>query len=221
MKRLFLIITLIVSQSAGAAQTAYVTDQFEILFRNGAGDEYKILKTIKSGDAVTVLKLDSTTRYARVRLNDGTIGWVLSQFLLKEPVARTRLEKIQQSLSQLKTENAQYKAQLEALHNQQRKSKGDNENLSSKAQQLSREIAEIRKTAANALKIQAERDYYLNENKRLENEKNKLEQENNILENSDSQDWFLIGAGVLFAGIALGFIIPSFSARRSSGWDSL
>ena len=221
MKRLFLIIALIVSEWAGAAQTAYVTDQFEILFRRGAGDEYKILKTLKSGDKLTVLKRDSSTRYTRVRLENGTVGWVLSQFLLEEPVARTLLEKVQQQLTQLQAENAQYKIQLDSLQTQHSDSKGNNENLSSKAQLLSREIIEIRKTAASALKIKAERDYYLSENKRLENEKNKLEQEKNILENSNSHDWFLIGAGVLFAGILLGFIIPSFSARRSSGWDSL
>ena len=204
-----------------AAQTAYVTDQFEILFRTGAGDEYKILKTLKSGDEVTILQRDRQTRYAQVRLNNGKTGWVLNQFLSKEPIARIQLENIQQKLTQLEAENALYKIQLDTLQNQHSEFQGSNENLSSKAQQLSQEIAKIRKISANALKIKADLDLYRAENKRLKSDLDKIEMERNILENSESQDWFLMGAGVLLAGILLGFIIPSFSARRSSGWDSL
>jgi SH3 domain protein len=45
--------------------------------------------------------------------------------------------------------------------------------------------------------------------------------EKQTLEESTSQDWFLIGAGVLLGGIILGLILPRISWRRkTSSWDS-
>jgi SH3 domain protein len=49
-----------------------------------------------------------------------------------------------------------------------------------------------------------------------------LEQRNLELTNRNKQDWFLIGAGVVVAGVLIGLILPNLRLkRRRSTWGSL
>jgi len=54
----------------------------------------------------------------------------------------------------------------------------------------------------------------------VEREFESLKRENDNLINSDAQDWFLAGAGVLLFGIILGFILPKLSWRKKTSWQS-
>jgi len=83
------------------ARTLYVSDQLEINMCSGKGTGYKIIKIIKSGTPLTILKQESG--YARARTPQGVEGWVLSRFLIDTPVARTQLAKAQQDVAEMKT----------------------------------------------------------------------------------------------------------------------
>ena len=72
------------------AQRAYVSDSCEITFRRGAGNEFKVLRMLKSGDAMTIQEnLDGG--WAKVALEDGETGYVISRFLTtEEPLSGKR-----------------------------------------------------------------------------------------------------------------------------------
>ena len=56
----------------------------------------------------------------------------------------------------------------------------------------------------------------------LTRERENLKQENRDLSNRTTQNWFLIGAGVIIAGIVLGLILPHLRfQRRKTSWGSL
>ena len=42
--------------------------------------------------------------------------------------------------------------------------------------------------------------------------------ENAALGGRSSQNWFIVGAGVLFGGIVIGLIAPSLRRKRRSDW---
>jgi hypothetical protein len=54
----------------------------------------------------------------------------------------------------------------------------------------------------------------------IERELESLKRDNDTLVNSDVQDWFLAGAGVLLFGIILGFILPKLGWRKKTSWQS-
>ncbi len=82
------------------------------------------------------------------------------------------------------------------------------------------ELVALRQASANVLQIQAERDNLQEQLIRIERELVTIRRAKAGLEEDNRQTWFLSGAGVLLAGIAVGLILSRLSQRRRNGWDS-
>ncbi|HHJ39605.1 MAG: hypothetical protein AXA67_09840 [Methylothermaceae bacteria B42] len=204
-----------------AGEAAYINDQLVVQLRAGKGLDYKILKQLESGTPVTVLQRDSKSGYSKVQLEDGQRGWVLDRFLTEELPARVKLPELERKLQQLSEENKQLKDALTSLTARQAQAASDKGKLSELSARLQSELKRIRKTAAHALEIEAERNQLRERVVLLERELQKVKLEKQALESESGQSWFTIGAGVLFAGIVLGLILPRLGWRRKPGWDSL
>ncbi|BCX89005.1 SH3 domain protein [Methylomarinovum tepidoasis] len=204
-----------------AAETAYVTDRVEVLVRTGKGTQYKILRRLPSGYPVTVLERDRNSGYSRIRLRDGTEGWILTRYLSDQPSARQQLAQVQAALERLRQENAALKKELAELKSQQGSLSSERAQLAQRSAQLEAELQRIRNAAAHALEIQDERNRLRERVADLERQLKQLQLENQALSRENSQRWFLIGAGVLGGGILLGLILPRLGWRRKRGWDSL
>ena len=64
------------------AQSAWVTDQFEITLRSGPSTSNAIQLMVGSGMRLDVLERDADSGYTRVRTPGGTEGWVLTLSLI-------------------------------------------------------------------------------------------------------------------------------------------
>ena len=95
-----------------------------------------------------------------------------------------------------------------------------NQELSAETARLNSEVIAIRQASANVLQIQNERDTLTEDKRTLVSELDMLKREKNAQDTGNKQNWFLIGAGVLFGGILLGVILPRLSWRKKSSWDS-
>lgn len=82
---LFLLIT-----SVTHAETLYVTDRILLGMHQEANETSPIIKTITSGTATTVLQ--RTDNFIKIKLSDGTEGWVSKNFLKKEKPATAELD---------------------------------------------------------------------------------------------------------------------------------
>ncbi len=206
---------------ANAEEPAYVTDRLEVYLRTGKGIKYKIIRRIRSGTPLTVLAKDPKSGYARVRLSDGTEGWILTRYLSPEPSARWQLKQAEEKLQQLTRENARLKQELEDLKSQQGSLATEKQHLTQRSSQLEAELQQIRHASAHALEIQEERNRLRGRVAELERRLQQLQLENQALSRDQSQRWFLIGAGVLTGGILIGLLLPRLSWRRRRSWDSL
>ncbi|MEJ2591254.1 MAG: TIGR04211 family SH3 domain-containing protein, partial [Candidatus Thiodiazotropha sp.] len=84
------------------------------------------------------------------------------------------------------------------------------------------ELQSIQRTASNAIRISNERNELRKQVADLTREVEDLKQENRDLGNEATRDWFLIGAGVIIAGILIGLILPHLRfQRRRNSWGSL
>lgn len=205
------------------AKTAYITDQGEFHLRSGESTRYRIIRVLPSGTAVEVLSHNENTGYSRVRLADGTQGFILSRYLQDEPAARDHLAAMQARLDELQQAPDQLASKLSRLEEQHQKLVAEHEATLKRNEQLEQELLEIRRAAANVVNIAQERAALQEDVARLTRKVGELEQENLELRNRNSQDWFLTGAAVAGGGVLAGLILPHlrWRRRRRNYWSSL
>jgi len=220
-KPVVFLILLFAFSSGVYAETRYVTDQFKITMRSGASTGHKILRMLPSGSSVEVLKQDSGSGYTQVRAS-GELGYVLTRQLMKRPSARNQLAGMQARLSELQEAPGKLSGKLTALQREHEALQEAHTELREIKQQLERELEGIRRTAADAVRINNERNELRKNVASLTRERENLKQENRDLTNQSTQQWFLIGAGVIILGIIIGLILPHLRfQRRKSSWGSL
>ncbi|MEN8176747.1 MAG: TIGR04211 family SH3 domain-containing protein [Pseudomonadota bacterium] len=205
-----------------AAETRYVSDALEITMRKGESARHKISAMLKSGTPVEVLKVNKSSGYSRVREPNGKEGYVLTRLLLDEPVARERLAELQEQLQSVESEPARLSSELASVQTEFTGLREQHEETLAAKTELEQELAGIRQIAANAITIANERTELQKQVAALSRHVADLEQENRDLKNNTTQDWFLIGSGVVIAGILIGLLLPNLRLRRQrSSWRSL
>ena len=76
----------LVAPAVAQEDTAYVTDILRLGLHQAEDTSDRAFRSLESGQEMAVLERNSL--YARVRLPDGTEGWVKAGFLVAEPPAR-------------------------------------------------------------------------------------------------------------------------------------
>jgi len=204
------------------AATAYVTDELKITLRTGESSNHKILRMLPSGARLEVLETNTQTGYSRVRTPGGTEGYVLTRQLLKQPVARDQLAKLQQEVDALKKAPGELSKEVTDLKAQLSKLQAEHKTLQREKQAVEQELVSLQRTSANAVRIANERNSLRKQVAGLTEQNAELKQQNQELSNTSLQSWFMVGAGVLAGGIVLGLILPNLRMRRKRGsWDSL
>ena len=145
---------------------------------------------------------------------------MLTRLLLNTPSAKARLVRSEGTLNKLKIAHKQANEQLAALREQKGSLDSKSSGLEKNNEQLSSQLATLKETASNAVKTQEERDQLLQRVVGIERELETVKRENDVLKSSDSQDWFLVGAGVLLLGVLLGFVLPKLGWRKKTSWES-
>jgi SH3 domain protein len=216
---LCVIISLFTILTAQAQTTRYVSDELEIMMRNGQGVKFAIKRVLKSGTKLQVLETDPTG-YSKVKTSGGTEGWVLTRLLSNQPSARNRLAHSQQKVANLELEIAKYKEEIQALSTQNSSASGENLSLKETAQRLSKELDDLRRTASNAVALNDENRKLKEQLQQIDNQMQSLIIENSSLTESDAKRWFLIGAAVLFLGLVLGLILPRLRIQKKNSWNN-
>ncbi len=198
---------------------SWISDQFEVMLRSGKSTQQRIIKLLPSGTKVTVLEQDDESGYTRVRTSNGTVGWMLTRYLVSSPTARLQLSEVQTRLfsgdemrRQLQARVLELEQEREALQTQL----GRTETSSLGLQQ---QLDEIRELSSNAIRLDGQ-------NKRLkqqliDNERqiDDLESENLEISTRSDREWFIVGAAAVTVGLLLGLIIPRMRWRKKSNWS--
>ena len=208
---------------AGAvfAETRYVTDELEVTMRSGQSTRNNIVRMVKSGTALEVLEDSSDTGYSLVRLPSGTEGWILSRFLVDQPVARNVLPDVQRRYAALMESSKSTTAKLSASSSSLGEIEKERDSLRSENEQLAKELHEVREKAADVLNIDKQNSGLRKRVTTLEGENDQLRILNGELSNRRTLEWFMAGGGVLFVGLLLGLILPRIRWRRRSSWGDL
>lgn len=210
---------LLVLLSFGAgAQTRYISDELTITFRTGPSNQNAIIRNLTSGTRVQIIGERTESGWVQVSLQDGTEGWVLTQYLQTDPTAGLRLATATRELDTLRERAAGLEQQVSALEaelNQTAQSLAETE---TSAAQTGAELADIRTAAAAALETRQQNDTLRQRLAEMTSAAAVAELEIDELRRSERQSWFMVGAAVLFGGILIGLVAPSLKRKRRSSW---
>ena len=202
-----------------AAQSAWVSDQFEIMLRTGPSTNNAIERVLPSGAALEVLERDDETGYTRVRTAAGTEGWVLTRYLMNEPSAREQLEALTSRLTNATAQGSTLTSQLDAVKGEYDSATNRIATLEREKSELEEELAEIRRTAANVIAINDQNKQLRDQLANAEIQAATLEQHNRELTSQTTRYWFMAGALVLVVGMILGIWLPRIRWQRRSRYD--
>ena len=217
---IFAAVLLLGTLSTAFAQSAWVTDEFEITLRTGPSTSNAIRLSLSSGSRLEILEEDGEAGYTRVRTAGGTEGWVLTRYLMNEPSAREQLTDLTNQLSSASDEGASLATQLNAIRGEYREAEQQIGRLEREKEVLQGELDEIRRTAANVLAIDSQNDELQEKLTNAGIEIDRLNEEVRALTGQSTRSWFITGAAVLVGGIILGLILPRLRWQRRSRYDT-
>jgi len=200
------------------AETRYVTDRAQVELRRGPSTEYRILRYLEAGDRVEVLE-QNEQGFSRVKVGDqDTEGWVPTASLVAEPIARERLAVAERNLASARERVTTLESQNQALTRDLTTARTELEQARTSHGTVSRELTDLRTAAANVVQI---RDDNTSLHERLGQRDREVEQltaDNARLSARTNQNWFVVGATVLLAGIVIGLVAPMLRRKRRSDW---
>ena len=215
----YLFFALLVLPSLLKAQSAWVSDEFEITLRTGPSTGNAIQLMLSSGTRLTVLERNAENGYTRVRTGGGTEGWVLSRYLMSEPSAREQLTQLSSQLVSATEKGSSLNEQLDGIRAEHATAKQRIATLSRDKARLESELAAIRRTAANVLAIDRQNTELREQLAATGLRMGSLEQENRELSGESTRFWFVTGAAVLVVGMLLGLWLPRVRWQRRSRYD--
>lgn len=103
-----MVLSACVCAGAAAAETAYVTDNLRLGLHQAADTSDRAFRSLESGQEVEILSRDRN--YAKVRLPDGTEGFVKATYLVSEKPAKLIVDETQAANEALRKELEEAKA---------------------------------------------------------------------------------------------------------------
>lgn len=193
------------------AKTMFITDRIEISLRSGTGLEYRALTLLKTGDRVEVLEGDKN--WSKVKLPDGTTGWINSRFLVDQVKMGPSVDpKIQEELRGVKETNQGLTRGKEILIQEKTSLLKEIDEAKNHIRSLQQEKNKRISPELDALK---EKNEQLSKEAALyKNQIDHFSQKEKRQRIEEQIKWFLIGSGVLVVGLLLGWLLSR--GRRTS-----
>ena len=212
---LMLLVVGLCAATAVQAQTrAYVTDELEITLRSGQGNDYRIIRLLRSGAEVSVLSRGET--WTRVRVGEDE-GFVRSIYLDDQPGAAARLAEAEAGLERVRADNRRLEAELARARERLEALSQQNETLETDNQRMAQRLEEAGEGLALADENQRLRKQVID----LERQVQDLQRGAERMAERERQDWFVAGAAVVVFGMLLGIAVTRIRWRRRSSWGDL
>ncbi|MBN1240378.1 MAG: TIGR04211 family SH3 domain-containing protein [Gammaproteobacteria bacterium] len=212
-------VCLFLASWAAFGQTRYVSDDIPVTLRTGPSLDNRIVRNLSAGTRVDVLGEDEDAGYSRVRVaSDGTEGWILTRYLAAQPIARERLAAAERELAAARARVGELETEVASLTEDLRQTRQELEAAMSANSEATSELRDVRNASANAIALRDQNEELRRRLAENDQQISRLTMENRELESDGRQSWFMVGAGVLFGGILIGLIAPSFKRKRRSDW---
>jgi len=204
--------------AVAVAETVYISDMLTVPLRSGPSNAYRILhRGLPSGTQMEVLGRDEEAGFTQIRTAQGTEGWIPTQYLVDQPIARDRLVAANREIERLTALMKKQQTQLGSLNREKGAAEESSSTLEQQVANLEKELADIKQISAGAIEEHANNQRLGELNERLRAELESLVQERDALQDNIQERWLLIGAGLVLLGLFLGVVIKA--RPRRSAWN--
>jgi SH3 domain protein len=217
--KILLLLTSFLLAPAAYAQTKYVTDDFEVMLRTGPSIQNKIVRPLRSGTLIEVLRVDSGNGHSQVQTSSGEIGYLLTRFLSEKPSARNRVSRLESQLAQLRSEPGEIRTLLVESQEQNQSLIEQNILLTNSAQAAKSELLKIKDLSGDEIKLSSKNQKLESEVQQLLLQLDDIRIQNEALKDNSERVRNLVGVGILLIGLFLGWVLSKAGARRNS-WGS-
>ncbi len=217
------------------AKTGYVTDMLILTVKEGPGNEYGIINTLRSNTKVDIL--NKSGNFYQIKTSEGDEGWVESQYITTELPKSIIIENLKAKIASLEKtnsntgkneelKNSTWEMKIESLKKNHEDKKAhlesslkvaqeENIKLKKIAQQAKKKYEIFAGQSENIVNIIKENKELIRKNSLIEDELKKLKLKNDDSAKTAMIKWFLAGAGVLLIGWLIGLSIRSSRKKRS------
>ncbi len=217
MYRLVYLLMLLVIAGPALATTRYINDELRVPLRKSPCGNCAILHNgLKSGLKLTVI--ETADGWSHISTPGGLEGWMESQYLVDEPIARTQLAELRKRHEAIKTRDARIGNSLEESETELNLLQDELVALQEDNNAMAAELAEIREISTDTLTLHTQNQELIKQNKMLQNEIDVLTATTERLTNSNAQKWFFYGALAVVMGALLAILLPRMR-RRSRGYS--
>ncbi len=218
--KLLLLVTALIcgNLSIRAEETGWVSDVLTVPLRSGPSNGHRIVhRGLPSGTRLNIVEVDEDAGFTHIVTTRGTDGWLRSQYVVREPIARDRLKTAQQRISELESKLSQQSKSLNTISGENKSQTEQNRSLDRQVKSLENQLAEIKRVSAGAIEEHEHNQRLEDLNQRLRAEVEDLTLARQQAEKNASQNWMLLGGGLVLGGMLLGVFIKS--RPRRSGWS--
>ena len=207
-----------ISAQPAAAATRYISDELTVPVRSGPSGGHRIVHAgLASGTRMEVLEEDEAAGFSRIRTSGGTEGWIRTQYLVSEPIAKLKLAAAQESLRRARAALAAEQAKVQELSQTARQQSNANTSSQQRIEQLQAELAEIKRISAGAIATNDANLKLTENNARLQEELDDLAESHARLQDNTENQMLMIGAGLILLGLLAGVAIKARPQR--SAWS--
>jgi SH3 domain protein len=216
MRKVLLALVLVLGPLSALAATMYISDELTVPLRRGPSNGHKIINAaLPSGLALEVLGEDRASGFTQVRTPNGTEGWVPTQYLVNQPVAKERLAAATKRIETLEAQLKSTRANFQDVRGARTEIESRASTLAKENQRLQNELAEIRRVSATAITQFQENKQLKTDNESLQTQVTQLTEQVRTLERNSMLRWFLAGGALVVIGLILGAWIKSRPKRSS------
>jgi SH3 domain protein len=197
---------------AAHAQSAYVTDVFEITLRTGPTNSNKILKMLPSSTPVEVLRTEKDWSLVRAL---GVEGWVLARYLTRTAPAALQVERFA-------NENETLRARMAEMTEKTSATTGENQALLDRLNRAETELvalqqryAELEQGSKAYVDLKKAHDELIALQAETAQRAEAMEIKSRDLSGETQFRWFLTGAGVVGASLLLGLVLGRLQRKKT------
>jgi SH3 domain protein len=219
-KKIFLVAAISLLTNFAYAETRYVTDDFEVMLRTGPSIQNKIIRPLRSGTRIEMLREDSGNGHSQVQTKDGEIGYIVRRFISDQPSARNEVSRLKNQLEELRSDPSELQTLLADAQEQNQQLITLNVELTESVQSVKAELKEIKEVSGDVVQIAAQNRKLESEVQELLLQLDDIRIQNEALKDNSETIRNLIGAGLVFIGLLLGWILSISGRRNRNSWGS-
>ena len=209
------------AESAAAQEYRYILDTLYVPLRAGEGNEYRIVhKGLPSGTQLTLLETNEESGFSHVVTQNGTEGWIRTQYLMEQPAAKDRLAVLQEKFDALTGDENSLRSQLVEAQEAAATSRSEAGKLRRQLEAAQQELTEVKRISGNALSLDTSNRRLIEEAQVMNTRIEVLQAENQRLKDSEESEAFINGALAVLLGVIISLIVPRLrpKPRSSSSW---